>query len=150
VQRALDVIDGRWTLLILRDLMNGTRRFGELRRSLADLNPKTLSERLRHLEKHGILSRRVFGEIPPRVEYTLTEKGRSLQQVISALGAWGKDWTNTPPATDEAAASPARFEVEAIGVLQPSPSRQHIAREGKSSSRQGMSLSGRSAVAIKT
>ena len=93
VERALAVIDGKWTTLILRDLLSGTRRFGELRSSLGGISPKTLTDRLRALEEQGVLSRQVFPEIPPRVEYTLTAKGRALGGVVHALAEWGAAWT---------------------------------------------------------
>lgn len=78
--------------MILRDLMAGTRRFGELRQSLAGVSPKTLSVRLKELEEAGVLTRTVFAEVPPRVEYSLTEKGRELEGLIAAMGAWGTKW----------------------------------------------------------
>jgi DNA-binding HxlR family transcriptional regulator len=93
VQRALEVLDGKWTVLVLRELLGGTKRFGELRRAIGAVNPKTLSDRLRHLEEHQILRREVFAEVPPRVEYTLTAKGRALAPVVQALGTWGQSWT---------------------------------------------------------
>ncbi|GGO36904.1 DNA-binding HxlR family transcriptional regulator [Deinococcus humi] len=87
------VIEGKWTTLILRDLLSGTRRFGELRSSLSGISPKTLTDRLRDLEAQGVLTRQVFPEIPPRVEYTLTDKGRALGSVVRALAEWGAKWT---------------------------------------------------------
>ncbi|GGR22236.1 winged helix-turn-helix transcriptional regulator [Deinococcus ruber] len=93
VERALAVIDGKWTTLLLRDLLSGTKRFGELRANLPGISPKTLTDRLRDLERHGVLTRTVYPEIPPRVDYTLTEKGRALDSVVSAMAAWGRDWT---------------------------------------------------------
>lgn len=78
--------------MILRDLMAGTRRFGELRQSLAGVSPKTLSVRLKELEEAGVLTRTVYAEVPPRVEYALTEKGRELEGLIAAMGAWGTKW----------------------------------------------------------
>ncbi len=93
VERALEVIEGKWTTLILRDLLHSTKRFGELRQNLRGISPKTLTERLRDLEKNGVLEREVFPEIPPRVEYTLTEKGRALSVVIDAMAQWGAVWT---------------------------------------------------------
>ncbi|GGO32052.1 winged helix-turn-helix transcriptional regulator [Deinococcus humi] len=93
VERALAVIDGKWTTLILRDLLAGTRRFGELRTSLTGISPKTLTDRLRDLERQGVVTRVVFPEIPPRVEYTLTDKGRALGNVVYALAEWGAEWT---------------------------------------------------------
>lgn len=92
VERTLQIIGSKWTLLILRDLLAGTRRFGELRRSLGHVSPKTLSERLKELERQGIVTRTVHAEVPPRVEYALTEKGRSLGDIIEAMRAWGERW----------------------------------------------------------
>jgi DNA-binding HxlR family transcriptional regulator len=89
VARAVSVLDGKWTMLIIRDLLAGTRRFTELRASLPGISPKTLTDRLRELERHGLLTRTIHLEIPPRVEYTLTEAGLTLRPVIEALGAWG-------------------------------------------------------------
>ena len=93
MERALEVIEGKWTTLILRDLLHGTKRFGELRHNLSGISPKTLTDRLRDLERNGVLERTVFAEIPPRVEYTLTEKGRALGAVIAAMAQWGEVWT---------------------------------------------------------
>ena len=89
VERTLSVINGKWTLLILRDLFDGTRRFGELRRSLEGISPRTLSQRLRELEGQGIVSRVVYAEVPPRVEYSLTEKGNSLGAILEQMKVWG-------------------------------------------------------------
>lgn len=89
VARAVAVLDGRWTMLVLRDLLGGTRRFSELRASLAGISPKTLTDRLRSLEAQGLVERRQYPEIPPRVEYSLTARGRDVQPVIDALAAWG-------------------------------------------------------------
>jgi len=93
VERALEVIEGKWTTLILRDLLHSTKRFGELRSNLSGISPKTLTDRLRDLERSGVVTREVFPEIPPRVEYTLTEKGRALGAVIEAMAQWGALWT---------------------------------------------------------
>ncbi len=92
VEQTLQVIGGKWTLLILRDLFTGTKRFGELRRSLGQVSPKTLSERLKEMESLGLLTRQVHAEVPPRVEYTLTEKGQSLGDIIEAMRRWGERW----------------------------------------------------------
>lgn len=89
VARAVRILDGKWTMLVIRDLLGGTRRFSELRASLAGISPKTLTDRLRALEEHGLVERIVYAEIPPRVEYTLTEVGHRLEPVFGALGAWG-------------------------------------------------------------
>jgi DNA-binding HxlR family transcriptional regulator len=92
VERTLLVIGGKWTTLILRDLLTGTKRFGQLKSSLAGIPPKTLTERLRDLEDQGIVSRVQFPEIPPRVEYTLTPKGEALSPIIDAMAEWGSAW----------------------------------------------------------
>ena len=89
VERTLEVIGGKWTTLILRDLLHGTKRFGELRRSLHTVSPKTLTDRLRFLETRGIVTRTVHPEVPPRVEYTLTERGSELGAIIEAMAEWG-------------------------------------------------------------
>lgn len=89
IEKTLRVIGGKWTILILRDLLAGTRRFGELQRSLHGISPKTLSERLRQLEAQGIIGRMIYPEIPPRVEYSLTEKGKSLQAILEQMRTWG-------------------------------------------------------------
>jgi DNA-binding HxlR family transcriptional regulator len=90
VARAVSVLDGKWTMLVIRDLLEGTRRFGDLRRSLAGISPKTLTDRLRELEASGLVTRRMYAEIPPRVEYDLTERGRSLAPVLAALADFGR------------------------------------------------------------
>lgn len=93
VERTAAVIGGKWTTLILRDLLRGTRRFGELRASLGSVSPKTLTDRLRELERDGIITRTVYPEVPPRVEYKLTDKGEALRPVIDTMAAWGAAWT---------------------------------------------------------
>ncbi|MGH2967511.1 MAG: winged helix-turn-helix transcriptional regulator [Solirubrobacteraceae bacterium] len=90
VSRALEVLDGKWTVLVIRDLLTGTKRFTELRRSLVGVSPKTLTDRLRALETSGLIERRMYAEIPPRVEYTLTAQGQTLNPVIQALASWGE------------------------------------------------------------
>jgi DNA-binding HxlR family transcriptional regulator len=90
VSRAVDVLDGKWTLMVVRDLMGGTKRFGELRSSLRGISPKTLTDRLRSLEDHGLVDRRIYAEVPPRVEYTLTAAGQTLEPVLAALAEWGR------------------------------------------------------------
>ncbi len=83
---------GKWTLLLVRDLAAGTSRFCELERSLAGISPRTLSLRLRALEEEAIVERHTFGEVPPRVEYALTAKGRALLPIIDDMRAYGEDW----------------------------------------------------------
>ncbi|MDE2384291.1 MAG: helix-turn-helix transcriptional regulator [Alphaproteobacteria bacterium] len=90
IERAVTVLDGKWTLLILRELFLGTRRFGDLRRVLVDVSPKTLTDRLRELEAKGVVKRTIYPEIPPRVEYALTKKGERARPVIEALKEWGE------------------------------------------------------------
>lgn len=90
IERAVSILDGKWTLLILRELFGGTRRFGELRAVLKDVSPKTLTDRLRALEEQGVVTRTIYPEIPPRVEYRLTKKGREAKPVIEALRDWGE------------------------------------------------------------
>jgi len=89
VSQALEVLDGKWTILVVRDLLTGTKRFTELRRSLGAVSPKTLTDRLRALETAGLVERRIYAEVPPRVEYTLTAAGRTLEPVLTALSEWG-------------------------------------------------------------
>ena len=92
VARTAEIVSGKWTLLIIRDLTTGTQRFSELERSLEGISPKTLSERLSALEREGMLSRRTFAEVPPRVEYSLTEKGQALVTLIGAMREYGQRW----------------------------------------------------------
>src|ERR1700736_1328283 len=82
IARTAEIISGKWTLLIIRDLVSGVKRFNQLERSLHGISPKTLSERLRTLEEEGIVYRQTFAEVPPRVEYSLTEKGHDLIEVV--------------------------------------------------------------------
>jgi DNA-binding HxlR family transcriptional regulator len=89
VERSLAVVGFRWTLLIIRDLISGPLRFTEIERSLRRANPKMITTRLRELEQSGLVSRTVYAEVPPRVEYALTERGRALRPVINALREWG-------------------------------------------------------------
>src|SRR5215469_4714101 len=97
VARTAEIISGKWTLLIIRDLTTGTKRFSELERSLEGISPKTLSERLSALEREGILSRRTYAEVPPRVEYSLTEKGCALVSIIGAMREYGQRWLGCTP-----------------------------------------------------
>lgn len=89
VARAVGVLDGKWTMLILRELLGGTRRFGELRAALPGISPKTLTDRLRELVDDGLVVRTMYSEIPPRVEYQLTAHGHAAAPVFEALGVWG-------------------------------------------------------------
>jgi len=94
VLRTADIISGKWTLLILRDLSKGVNRFSALERSLTGISPKTLSERLKSLEKAGVITRKSFAEVPPRVEYTLTVMGWDLIPLIDHMRDYGDKWLN--------------------------------------------------------
>ncbi len=89
VERTVNIIGGKWTLLILRDLFEGTRRFGEMRASLTGISPKTLTEKLRTLEQDGVITRKIYPEVPPRVEYSLTKRGQTLKKIFDAMQEWG-------------------------------------------------------------
>lgn len=92
VLKTADIISGKWTLLVLRDLSVGINRFSALERSLSGISPKTLSERLKTLEKAGIITRKSYAEVPPRVEYSLTEMGRDLIPLIDHMREYGAKW----------------------------------------------------------
>jgi DNA-binding HxlR family transcriptional regulator len=87
-----DVICGKWTILVIRDLADGHSRFCELERSLAGISPRTLSLRLRALEDEGVVERHTFAEVPPRVEYSLTRKGEALLPLIEDMRSYGREW----------------------------------------------------------
>lgn len=90
VETTLKIVGGKWNVLILRDLIDETKRFGELKRSVGNVSQKVLTAALRELESNGLIERTVFAEVPPRVEYTATELGRSLRPVLDALRVWGE------------------------------------------------------------
>jgi DNA-binding HxlR family transcriptional regulator len=92
VCRTADIVCGKWTLLVIRDLAEGRSRFCELERSLQGISPRTLSLRLRALEEEGIVVRRTFPEVPPRVEYVLTEKGEALVPLVEDMRRYGRRW----------------------------------------------------------
>lgn len=92
VCRTADIVCGKWTLLLIRDLAEGRSRFSELERSLEGISPRTLSLRLRALEEEGIVERHTYPEVPPRVEYALTEKGRALLPIIEDMRVYGERW----------------------------------------------------------
>ena len=103
IEPVLEMLEGKWTLLLLRDLFNGVKRFGELRRSLDPISPKTLTDRLRMLEEQGILTRTLFSEVPLHVEYELTERGQRLQPIFAAMKAWIEPdpaWSRPPSSCD--------------------------------------------------
>ena len=89
VETTLLMISDKWKVLILRDLLNGTMRFSELRRSVGNISQKVLTANLRQMERDGLVHREVYPEVPPRVEYSLTETGRTLKPVIEAMKNWG-------------------------------------------------------------
>ena len=92
VETTLMLIGDKWKVLILRDLMDGTKRFGELKRSIGTVSQKVLTAQLRDMEEKGLLTRKVYAEVPPRVEYTLTGTGYSLKPILDAMWAWGADY----------------------------------------------------------
>nr|WP_302656934.1 helix-turn-helix domain-containing protein [uncultured Agathobaculum sp.] len=92
VETTLTLISDKWKVLILRDLMNGTMRFGELRKSIGQVSQKVLTAQLRQMEGSGLLTRTVYPEVPPRVEYTLTDLGRSLKPILDAMREWGEEY----------------------------------------------------------
>ena len=92
IEKTLEVLDGKWTFLIIKNLFDGVRRFGELRKSLGGISPKTLSVRLKELENKEIIFRKAYPTVPPTVEYSLTDKGKSLKPIIIAMKLWGAKW----------------------------------------------------------
>lgn len=94
VETTLMLIGDKWKVLILRDLRSGTKRFGELKKSISGISQKVLTSNLRDMEENGLLTRAVFAEVPPRVEYTLTELGQSMGPILDAMAAWGKQFQN--------------------------------------------------------
>ena len=92
VETTLMLIGDKWKVLILRDLMKGTKRFGELKKSIGTVSQKVLTAQLRDMEDNGLLTRKVYAEVPPRVEYTLTETGYSLKQILDSMVVWGTDY----------------------------------------------------------
>ena len=92
VETTLTLISDQWKMLILRDLIPGTKRFGELKKSIGNVSQKVLTAQLRQMEDSGLLTRRVYPEVPPRVEYALTELGYSLKPILDAMWAWGETY----------------------------------------------------------
>ena len=92
VETTLTLIGDKWKVLILRDLMDGTKRFGELKKSLGGVSQKVLTAQLRDMEASGLLTRKVYAEVPPKVEYSLTGLGESLRPVIDVLRTWGEGY----------------------------------------------------------
>jgi DNA-binding HxlR family transcriptional regulator len=106
VCRTADIVCGKWTLLLVRDLAEGRARFCELERSLAGISPRTLSLRLRALEEEGVVERQTYPEVPPRVEYALTEKGRALVPIIEDMRTYGRRWLLSDEAARDERAEP--------------------------------------------
>ncbi len=92
VETTLLLIGDKWKVLILRDLMPGTKRFGELKKSIGSVSQKVLTAQLRDMEQNGLVHRKVYAEVPPRVEYSLTDLGRSLKPILEALRIWGEEF----------------------------------------------------------
>ena len=91
VETTLTLIGDKWKVLILRDLLPGTKRFGELKKSIGGVSQKVLTAQLRDMEESGLVSRRVYAEVPPRVEYSLTELGQSLKPILDSMWNWGEN-----------------------------------------------------------
>jgi len=96
IASAMEIIGNKWTALILRDLFSGPKRFCELEQSVGKINPRTLSQRLDDLESHGIITKQKFAEVPPRIEYSLTQKGEDLLPVLEQMAAWGTKYYQKP------------------------------------------------------
>ena len=92
VKTTLSLIGDKWKVLILRDLMPGTKRFGELKKSIGSVSQKVLTAQLRDMEANGLISRKVYAEVPPRVEYSLTDLAKSLKPILDAMKNWGEDY----------------------------------------------------------
>ena len=92
VETTLTLIGDKWKVLILRDLMPGTKRFGELKKSVGSVSQKVLTAQLRAMEEKGLVQRKVYAEVPPHVEYSLTELGRSLKPILDSMWVWGEDY----------------------------------------------------------
>ena len=92
VEVTLTMIGSKWSVLIIRELLSGSKRYGELKKSIAGVSPKVLTAQLRDMEKKALLTRVVYPEVPPKVEYTLTELGYSLKSVLDSLQAWGESY----------------------------------------------------------
>ncbi len=95
VETTLTLISDKWKVLILRDLMQGTKRFGELKKSIGQVSQKVLTSQLRQMEASGLVNRKVYAEVPPRVEYSLTELGHSLKPILDAMWVWGENYKQT-------------------------------------------------------
>lgn len=94
VEVTLKLMGDKWKIIIVRDLLTGTKRFGELKKSIGNITQKVLTSNLRAMEESGLLTRKVYAEVPPRVEYTLTETGYSLKPILDSMATWGDNYRN--------------------------------------------------------
>ena len=92
VETTLMLIGNKWKVLIIRDLLTGTKRFGELKKSIGKVSQKVLTTQLRDMEESGLISRKIYAEVPPKVEYSLTNLGKSLQPILNAMLQWGTEY----------------------------------------------------------
>lgn len=92
VETTLSLIGDKWKVLIIRDLLTGTKRFGELKKSIGTVSQKVLTSQLRAMEENGLVNRKVYAEVPPRVEYSLTDLGYSLKPILDAMWNWGEEY----------------------------------------------------------
>lgn len=95
IASAMQIVGNKWTALILRDLFGGSKRFCELEKSVGNINPRTLSQRLDALEESGIITKQNFAEVPPRTEYTLTQKGQDLLPILKQMATWGTKYSSS-------------------------------------------------------
>ena len=102
VETTLTLIGDKWKVLILRDLLPGTKRFGELKKSVGNVTQKVLTTQLRDMEEQGLVRRRVYAEVPPRVEYSLTDLGKSLKPILDAMWTWGAGYQKQNRAKEDA------------------------------------------------
>ena len=101
VETTLTLISDKWKVLILRDLMTGTKRFGELKKSVGNVSQKVLTAQLRAMEESGLVNRKVYAEVPPRVEYSLTELGKSLKPILDSMWDWGEGYKKQHEITEK-------------------------------------------------
>ncbi|UOQ42891.1 helix-turn-helix transcriptional regulator [Halobacillus salinarum] len=92
IEKALNIIGGKWSFLVLKELFDGTKRFGELQKEIKDISPTALTNTLRHLEENTILTRKAYATVPVTVEYSLTEKGEELHKILKEMKIWGSKW----------------------------------------------------------